>query len=78
MFGRFTRVLKFILFIIIYLVTQGPSLYSYNDAYFRKDDWTGIRMFGKSLKEKDPLKVGRFGLGFKSTFHLTGESKAIF
>ena len=24
------------------------------------------------MKEKDPLKVGRFGLGFKSVFHLTG------
>jgi hypothetical protein len=25
-----------------------------------------------SIKEEDPLKVGRFGLGFKSVFHMTG------
>nr|KAG5705984.1 hypothetical protein BaRGS_010874 [Batillaria attramentaria] len=28
-------------------------------------------MLHTSVKEKDPLKVGRFGLGFKSVFHLT-------
>jgi len=25
-----------------------------------------------SNKQKDALKVGRFGLGFKSVFHMTG------
>eukprot|EP00794_Sanderia_malayensis_P013599 gene13599-15011_t len=50
---------------------RAPSLYSYNDASFSKEDWRGIRMLGKSNKEKDPLKIGKFGLGFKSTFHLT-------
>ena len=30
-------------------------------------------MLGKSIKEKDPLKLGRFGLGFKSVFHVTGK-----
>ena len=29
-------------------------------------------MLEDSFKEKDPLKIGRFGLGFKSIFHLTG------
>ena len=29
------------------------------------------------MKEKDALKVGRFGLGFKSLFHLTGRSHQI-
>lgn len=28
-------------------------------------------MLQNSVKEKDPLKVGRFGLGFKSIFHMT-------
>eukprot|EP00794_Sanderia_malayensis_P013906 gene13906-15355_t len=50
---------------------QGPALYSYNDAYFTEPDWEGIRMLGESLKTKDPMKVGKFGLGFKSVFHLT-------
>ena len=51
---------------------QGPALYAYNDAYFEEKDWEGIRMLGESLKEKDPIKVGKFGLGFKSVFHMTG------
>lgn len=50
---------------------QGPALYAYNDAHFTQSDWDGIRSLGLSNKIKDPLKVGRFGLGFKSVFHLT-------
>ncbi|KAL9966873.1 hypothetical protein ACROYT_G025009 [Oculina patagonica] len=50
---------------------QGPALYAYNDAQFTKDDWKGIRMLCDSIKVKDPMKVGRFGLGFKSVFHVT-------
>ena len=52
---------------------KGPALYAYNDAKFTKDDWRGIRMLCDSVKVKDPMKVGRFGLGFKSVFHLTGK-----
>ena len=44
----------------------------YNDAVFSDDDWKGIRMLHESVKEADPMKVGRFGLGFKSVFHMTG------
>jgi len=51
---------------------QGPALFAYNNAIFEEKDWTGIRMFQNSVKEKDPLKVGRFGLGFKSVLHMTG------
>ncbi|XP_070180537.1 sacsin-like [Littorina saxatilis] len=50
---------------------KGPALCAYNDAEFTKDDWEGILMLQESIKEKDPFKVGRFGLGFKSVFHLT-------
>lgn len=45
----------------------------YNNEQFQEKDWEGIRRLHTSVKEKDPLKVGRFGLGFKSVFHLTGE-----
>ena len=31
-------------------------------------------MLCDSIKVKDPMKVGRFGLGFKSVFHVTGKS----
>ena len=51
---------------------QGPALYAYNNAVFTKDDWKGIRLVSSSLKVEDPMKVGRFGLGFKSVFHMTG------
>ena len=51
---------------------QGPALYAYNDATFTNDDWNGIGMLCDSIKEKDPTKVGQFGLGFKSVFHMTG------
>ncbi|KAK7462028.1 hypothetical protein BaRGS_00038557, partial [Batillaria attramentaria] len=50
---------------------KGPALCVYNDEVFSDNDWKGIRMLHLSVKEKDPLKVGRFGLGFKSVFHLT-------
>ena len=30
-------------------------------------------MIQDSIKIKEPMKVGRFGLGFKSVFHLTGK-----
>ncbi|XP_013411141.1 sacsin [Lingula anatina] len=50
---------------------QGPSLFAYNDAVFTKEDWKGICMIDDSIKEEDALKVGRFGLGFKSVFHIT-------
>jgi len=51
---------------------QGPALYAYNNAIFTEQDWTGIRMLQDSIKEMDLTKIGRFGLGFKSVFHMTG------
>ncbi|KAK7488211.1 hypothetical protein BaRGS_00020518 [Batillaria attramentaria] len=52
-------------------VFSGPGLCIYNDAMFTEEDWSGIRKLHTSVKAKDPLKVGRFGLGFKSVFHIT-------
>ena len=57
---------------------QGPALYASNNAMFTPEDWTGIRMLCDSIKVKDPMKVGRFGLGFKSVFHMTGTSVLTF
>ena len=59
------------------LFKQGPALYSYNDALFTEEDWRGIQLLGQSVKQKDPMKVGKFGLGFKSVFHLTGKCKCL-
>ncbi|XP_015767806.1 PREDICTED: sacsin-like [Acropora digitifera] len=50
---------------------QGPALYAHNNALFTAQDWKGIRLVCDSIKVEDPMKVGRFGLGFKSVFHMT-------
>ena len=51
---------------------QGPALYAWNDAVFKRDDWKFLAKIQQSGKEKNALKIGRFGLGFLSVFHLTG------
>ena len=51
---------------------QGPALYAWNDAVFKKDDWECLAKIEQSNKKKELLKVGRFGLGFLSVFHITG------
>ena len=52
---------------------QGPALLSWNDAVFTDDDWESISKIYQSTKEIEPIKVGRFGLGFISIYHITGE-----
>ena len=51
---------------------QGPALYAWNDAVFKSEDWQCLAKIEQSGKEKEVLKVGRFGLGFLSVFHITG------
>ena len=53
-------------------IFQGPALYAFNNAQFSDNDWLGLKMINDSIKKNDALKVGRFGLGFKSVFHMTG------
>ncbi len=53
---------------------QGPALLSANDAMFSDQDWEGIQNLQQSGKADDPFKVGRFGIGFNSVYHLTGKS----
>ncbi|XP_030840846.1 sacsin-like [Strongylocentrotus purpuratus] len=50
---------------------QGPALYSFNNAKFKKADWDGIQTPARSKKKTDRLKVGRFGIGFNSVYHIT-------
>ena len=52
---------------------QGPALYSQNDATFQENDWQGIENLMQSKKKEDPFKVGRFGIGFNSVYHVTGK-----
>ena len=51
---------------------QGPALYCYNNAEFTNEDWEGLRRLMKGSKQDNPLKVGRFGVGFNSVYHITG------
>ncbi|CAD5126574.1 DgyrCDS14667 [Dimorphilus gyrociliatus] len=50
---------------------QLHSIVSFNDACVTEEDWKGIQSIGISNKDKKAYKVGRFGLGMKSLFHLT-------
>ncbi|XP_028392629.1 sacsin-like [Dendronephthya gigantea] len=50
---------------------QGPALYCYNNAKFTKEDWDGLQRLMRSNKANNPLKVGRFGIGFNSVYHIT-------
>ena len=51
---------------------QGPALYAWNNALFKRKDWKALAKINQSSKKEDVLKVGQFGLGFLSVFHLTG------
>ncbi len=59
-------------FRVLVICFQGPALLAFNDAKFEEKDFEGIRSMHTSIKQESPLKVGRFGLGFKSVYHLTG------
>ena len=50
---------------------QGPALWAYNDAMFSDDDFENINKLAGETKKEDLDKVGRFGLGFNSVYHLT-------
>ena len=52
---------------------QGPALLAYNDAVFTDKDWQSIQDMQQSVKTEDPFKVGKFGIGFNSVYHITGE-----
>ena len=56
---------------------QGPALYAQNNAVFEDRDWKGIQKPYQSIKKDDPMKVGKFGIGFNSIYHITGEKESV-
>ena len=50
---------------------QGPALCAYNDALITDGDFRNITKLGCSDKRGQADKIGRFGLGFNSVYHLT-------
>jgi hypothetical protein len=61
-----------------YFAPQGPALVAMNNGVFSEGDWSNIQNLGLSSKMSDPLKIGKFGLGFNSVYHLTGKNYQIF
>ena len=56
---------------------NGPSIFVYNDATFHKQDWESIQSPQRSGKREDRSKIGRFGMGFVSVYHLTGKQSRL-
>jgi sacsin len=50
---------------------QGPALLCWNNSVFSENDLNGITNLGEGSKQKDVSKIGRFGVGFNSVYHLT-------
>ena len=50
---------------------QGPALYVYNDKTFSDEDFDNICETEGATKKRNPVKIGRFGVGFCSVYHLT-------
>ena len=48
-----------------------PSLLIYNSAKFTEKDFQSLISIGNSGKKKDKDSIGRYGLGFNASFHLT-------
>ncbi|EAU81709.2 hypothetical protein CC1G_02725 [Coprinopsis cinerea okayama7 len=50
---------------------QGPALLAFNDAQFSKDDWVALQNISESSKREDTSKIGKFGIGIRSCYHVT-------
>ena len=49
----------------------GPALIVHNDAMFTDDDFKNITRLAATTKRDKPLKIGKFGVGFCSVYHIT-------
>ncbi|XP_077473553.1 sacsin isoform X2 [Stigmatopora argus] len=50
---------------------QGPCLWAFNDEMFTNEDWENIVKVGSASKEDKVGKIGKFGLGFNTVYHVT-------
>ena len=50
---------------------HGPALVVHNNATFSNDDFTNITKLAAATKASKPLKIGKFGVGFCSVYHVT-------
>ncbi|XP_062502568.1 sacsin-like [Corticium candelabrum] len=50
---------------------QGPALWAFNDSVFSDEDFVNISKLAAATKQSKLEKIGRFGLGFTSVYHMT-------
>ena len=50
---------------------QGPAIIAANDGYFLDKDWTAITRIHTSSKKSDETSTGKYGLGFRSSYHVS-------
>ena len=50
---------------------HGPALIVHNNKTFADDDFTNITKLAGATKQAKPLKIGKFGVGFCSVYHMT-------
>nr|XP_024661131.1 sacsin-like [Maylandia zebra] len=50
---------------------QGPALCVFNNKVFSDADIKGIQQLGEGGKHRTPGKIGKYGVGFNSVYHLT-------
>ena len=50
---------------------HGPALVVHNNKPFTKSDFENITKLGGATKRNEPLKIGKFGVGFNSVYHIT-------
>jgi sacsin len=50
---------------------HGPALLVHNDASFTDEDFENITKLAGATKMNKPLKIGKFGIGFCSVYHIT-------
>uniref|UniRef100_A0A7M5WQK9 J domain-containing protein n=2 Tax=Clytia hemisphaerica TaxID=252671 RepID=A0A7M5WQK9_9CNID len=50
---------------------QGPGLLIVNDGKFTTEDLQGIQKLGVGSHKNDPLKTGKYGVGFNTVYSLT-------
>lgn len=50
---------------------QGPCLWAFNNETFKDEDWANIVRVGSASKENQVEKIGKFGLGFNTVYHVT-------
>ncbi|KAG8998909.1 hypothetical protein FRB94_006526 [Tulasnella sp. JGI-2019a] len=50
---------------------QGPALFAVNDGQFSEKDWKALKHIHNSSKTADEATTGKYGLGFRSCYHVT-------